>query len=263
MGTELVSIIMPSYNSAAFIAYSIDSIIKQTYKNWELLISDDGSKDDTVCIVKSYIEKDKRIKLFELNENKGAGFARNNSIKEAKGRYIAFCDSDDMWLPEKLERQISFMENNNYTFTFGSYNVCNKNGDITGRVIAPSKVSLTSTKRDDKIGFLTAVYDSNAIDKLYMPILRKRQDWAYVLEILKKSHYAYAIKEPMAIYRKCRGSISHNKFSLIKYNAKVYEIVFNYSPFKSYCYLFFLFLPTYGFKIAKNKYFNFRNRHGY
>lgn len=245
---KLVSIIMPTFNSGATVGESVESIMAQTYRNWELLISDDGSTDDTVDIVEAYAQKDERILLFKLDSNSGAGEARNNSIRKAQGRYIAFCDSDDMWMPTKLEKQLEFMQSNNYQFVFASYLTCNKESKVQGRIIAPSKVSLIDTKRDDRIGFLTVIYDTKEIGKFYMPTLRKRQDWAYVLNILKKCRYAYALKEPLAIYRNGRDSLSHNKFTLIRYNIKVYETVFGYSKPHAYLYFFTVFVPMYIYK---------------
>lgn len=258
----LVSVIMPSFNSGRFIAASIASILNQTYYNLELLITDDGSTDNTIEIIKSYMQSDNRVKLFRLYGNMGAGHARNRSIKEANGRFIAFCDSDDTWLPEKLEKQIAYMMENKYSFCFSSYYVCDESGLQKGIVLAPSSVSLKDTKRDDKIGFLTAIYDTTIYGKFYMPTLRKRQDWAYVLLLLQKCKRAFAIKEPLACYRRCRGSISYNKFSLVKFNAKVYETVFGYSVFKAYCYLFCLFLPSYAIKRIENKFIDIRYKKG-
>lgn len=257
---ELVSIVMPTYNSAKFVAQSIDSIIAQTYPKWELLITDDCSSDETLTIVRHYTKIDSRIHLFKLETNSGAGPARNNSIRMAQGRYIAFCDSDDLWLPQKLEKQLFFMRQKKCCFCFAPYYVCDASGKTTGYIPAPSSVSLTETKHDDKIGFLTAIYDTLPYGKFFMPPLRKRQDWAYVLLILKKCKRAFAISEPLAYYRKSPGSISHNKFTLVKYNAQVYQHVFGYSPFHSYLYLFFLFLPTYTAKIITNKLINLIDR---
>lgn len=242
---ELVSIVMPTYNSARYVAESIESILAQTYTDWELLVTDDASGDDTREIVRSYAARDPRIRLFTLQSNSGAGPARNNSICRAKGRYIAFCDSDDTWLPHKLERQMAFIKEKKCCLCFASYYECDAALRQTGVLIAPDSVSLTDTMRDDKIGFLTAMYDTRPFGKFYMPSLRKRQDWAYVLLILQKCKRAYALREPLACYRRSRGSISHNKFSLIKFNAKVYQTVFGYSKVRSYCYLFFLFIPHY------------------
>ncbi len=250
---NMVSVIMPTYNSGRFIAESIDSILNQTYDNIELLITDDCSTDNTLEIIRAYAQKDPRVKCFSLPSNMGAGHARNRSIEAARGQYIAFCDSDDIWLPDKLEKQIAYMKKNNCCFCFSSYFVCNEAGRQTGIVIAPRSVSLTDTKRDDKIGFLTAIYDTSFYGKFYMPSLRKRQDWAYVLLILQKCKRAFALKEPLAYYRRTKGSISSNKLSLIRFNAKVYKVVFGYSTFCSYCYLFGLFLPYYALKRINNK----------
>ena len=249
----LVSVIMPTYNSGRFVAESIESILNQTYTHLELLITDDGSTDDTPQIIRSYEQKDSRIRYFAMSDNMGAGHARNLSIELARGQYIAFCDSDDTWLPEKLEKQIAFMKKRQCCFCFSSYFICDESGKRTGIFIAPASVTLTDTKRDDKIGFLTAIYDTRPYGKIYMPTLRKRQDWAYVLMLLQKCKKAFALKEPLACYRRSKGSISHNKLSLIKFNAKVYQVVFGYSKIRSYCYLFTLFLPAYALKRIKNK----------
>ena len=243
---DKVSVIMPSYNTGKMICESIDSILSQTYNNIELLISDDHSSDaETIRILKEYALKDSRVKVFFLERNGGAGVARNNSIQQATGRYIAFCDSDDRWLPEKLERQIAFMKEKDCCLSFTSYFTCTYEGTINGKVIVPKTLSLLQEKRDNKIGCLTAIYDTSKYGKFYMPTIRKRQDWALFLNILKKCQLAYAIQEPLAIYRDVPGSISSNKLNLIQYNAKVYKVVFGYSNLKAYTYLAIFFLPTY------------------
>ena len=258
---DLVSIIMPSYNGAKYIADSIESILSQTYRNWELIITDDCSSDGTQSIIKDYEARDPRIRVFCFEQNQGSGATRNNCIRQARGRYIAFCDSDDRWLPEKLEKQVAFMQEHNYAFAFASYYTCDEEGNVNGVIIAPEKQSLTNTKRDDKIGFLTAIYDTKYCPKMMMPLQRKRQDWAYVLQIHKKVGNAYAIQEPLGIYRLHQNSISHNKWSLIKYNAAVYQEVFGYSKLHSYTYLLTFFLPTYFSKRIRNKINNHRNSH--
>lgn len=252
---------MPSYNGAEFIADSIDSIISQTYRNWELIITDDCSSDGTQDIIRDYALRDSRIRCFCFEDNRGSGATRNKCIEESRGRYIAFCDSDDRWLPDKLERQLAFMQAHDYAFTFASYYTCNEAGHVGGIVIAPEKQTLTQTKHDDKIGFLTAMYDTKHCPKLYMPLLRKRQDWAYVLMIHKEVGAAYALTEPLAIYRLRQNSISRNKWSLIKYNAAVYREIFGYGKLHSYVYLFTFFLPTYFWKRIQNKMTERRNRH--
>ncbi|MBQ0025548.1 MAG: glycosyltransferase family 2 protein [Bacteroidales bacterium] len=249
---DLVSVIMPCYNSR-FIAESIDSVLKQTYSNLELLITDDHSSDqEVVSLLEEYSKEDDRVRVFFLAENKGPGFARNNCIKEARGRYIAFCDSDDIWSPDKLQKQIAFMKSRSCCLSYGSYFVCDEINRQKGIVVAPPVISLRGLKHDNKIGCLTAVYDSSMYGKFYMPELKKRQDWALFLTILKKCGKAYGIDEPLASYRKTRSGISHNKFGLVKYNAKVYQDVFGYSKAKSYLYLCFVFMPAYATKRVAN-----------
>ncbi len=257
MGKDLVSVIMPSYNASRFIGASMDSVLNQTYKKLELLITDDHSTDpETIELLKEYAAKDSRVRIFLLPENNGAGFARNNSIKEARGRYIAFCDSDDRWMPDKLEKQIEFMKQQKCCLSFSSYLVCGVDDEHKGIVIAPSKLTLNNLKHDNKIGCLTAIYDTQPYGKFYMPTIRKRQDWALFLTILQKCGKAYGMIEPLAIYRKTPEGISRKKFKLISYNAKVYQHVFGYSKLTSYLYLFFIFLPTYFVKRITNRVVN-------
>lgn len=259
MNTDLVSVIMPSYNASRYIGASIDSVLAQTYKNLELLITDDHSTDpETLELLKDYAEKDPRVRIFLMPENNGAGFARNNSIKEARGRYIAFCDSDDRWFPDKLEKQVNYMQKHQCCLCFSSYLVCGPDDEHKGIVIAPSKLTFSELKHDNKIGCLTAIYDTTEYGKFFMPTIRKRQDWALFLTILKKCKVAYGMVEPLAHYRKNPEGISAKKLKLISYNAKVYQYVFGYSVPVSYLYLFLIFLPTYFTKRAINWIANIR-----
>ena len=246
---------MPTYNAGKFLSDSIDSILAQTYQNWELLISDDGSTDaNTINTLKAYSQRDARIKVVFLKGNQGPGYARNQSIERAQGRYIAFCDSDDRWMPEKLERQIAFMTEKDSALTCTSYITCDNENRETGIVIAPERISFNMLKRDNKVGCLTAIYDTQKLGrKYYMPLLRKRQDWALFLSIVKKCRMAYAITDPLAYYRQRQHSVSSNKLSLIKYNVKVYETILGFSRPKAYAYFFGLFLPTYFAKRQKQK----------
>ena len=252
----LVSIITPSYNSAPFIVETIESILSQTYANWELLITDDCSTDNSIEIIERYVQQDARIKLFRLTENSGAGICRNHSIREAKGRFIAFCDSDDCWKPEKLEKQLAFMLERDCALSYTSYLVCYEQSRITGIVVGRAKETYASMQRDDGIGCLTAVYDTQKVGKIYMPELRKRQDWGLWLKILEKCGVAYGMKEPLAIYRVRSGSISRNKLSLVKYNLNVYKKILRFSALKSYLFFYFVFLPTYFMKKLGQKYIN-------
>ena len=238
----LVSIITPSYNCAAFIGDTIDSIISQTYKNWELIITDDCSSDNSCEVIEQYIAKDSRIKLIKLEKNSGAGVARNTSIEAAKGRFIAFCDSDDRWFPEKLEKQLAFMEAKKAAMSHTSYMTCNETDKIKGIVVCRKRESFHSMCKDDKMGFLTVIYDASVTGKVFMPKLRKRQDWALKLKVLQLCNYSYGMKEPLSYYRSREGSISNNKRSLVKYNIAVYREVLGWSKLKSNFFFYFIFM---------------------
>lgn len=249
----MISIITPSYNSEKFIGQMIESILEQSYTNWELLITDDCSTDNSCAIIKGYMQKDERIKLFRLTKNQGAGVARNESIKNASGRYIAFCDSDDMWKPNKLETQVKFMMSHNYYFTFTSYDIVNEEGRKIGYVGAKRQLSYASLLRSNEIGCLTCMYDSNFLGKMYFPTIRKRQDWGLWLSIIKKSKRAYGINESLAIYRNRGASISSNKLEMLKYNFRLYNEVEKFTKVKSLILLMLLFLPYHFYKKVSQK----------
>ena len=253
MMNKLVSIITPTYNSEEFVSETIDCIIAQTYQDWELLITDDCSTDSTRKIVREYVEKDSRIRLFTLEHNSGAGAARNNSLEHAGGRYIAFCDSDDRWTPDKLEKQLAFMQEKDCALSYASYHICNEEGNIKGLMKCRAKETFASMKRDDKMGCLTVVYDTEKVGKVPFPLLRKRQDWGMKLLVLQKCKVAYGISEPLAIYRKRSDSISRNKLSLVKYNIAVYEQVLGWSSLHARLFFFLVFMPTYIVKRITNK----------
>ena len=191
-----------------------------------------------------------------LSENMGAGHARNYSIQKANGRYIAFCDSDDIWMTDKLEKQIAYMQEKKCSFCFSSYFVCDETGTQTSIVLAPHSVSLADTKRDDKIGFLTAVYDTYAYGKFYMPTLRKTPRLGLCPAYSSEMQKSFCPSRTPCILPQVKRSISSNKLSLIKFNAKVYETVFGYSTFLAYFYLFSLFLPSYFLKRVNHKFTN-------
>ena len=245
MSQELVSIITPSYNCSRYIGETIESIQAQTYGNWELLITDDCSTDDSVNIISRYASQDERIKLFQLDKNSGAGVARNNSIKESCGRYIAFCDSDDRWTPDKLERQIAVLNRVESGVVYSSYTTCDEDGVVNGIVVAYRTISYLEILRDDSIGFLTCIYDTQKLGKLFMPTLRKRQDWGLKILLLQKAGYAVGILEPLAIYRLRKNSLSNKKLNLIKYNVKVYREILNYGLIRAWCKFIFEFMPHY------------------
>ena len=216
-----ISIITPTYNSKDFIPQTINSIISQTYRYWELIVTDDCSSDGTWELLQNYSMKDKRIKIFQLEKNSGTGVARNNSIKHATGRYIAFCDSDDVWLPEKLEKQIDFLQKNDLAFTFSSYRKINEMGEIGGVVKALPLVSYNDLLKTCSIGCLTAIYDTEKIGKIYMPEIRKRQDYGLWLKIFKIIGSSKGMDEILALYRVRTNSVSSNKLKAAKYHYKV------------------------------------------
>lgn len=252
----LVSIITPSYNCSKFIRETIDSVLKQTYENWELLITDDCSTDDSRDVIGEYVAKDNRIKLFKLEKNGGAGVARNNSIREAKGQYFAFLDSDDRWMPHNLERKINFMQEKNCSVAYSSYLTCYEDGKMKGIVVCRSHETAFSTKCDDKMGALTFIYDMSKIGKLYMPEIRKRQDWCYKMLVMNIAKDAYGIKEPLGIYRLVGNSLSRDKKKLIKYNIEGYSVALGWSKFKSILFFFIFFMPSYLLKRLEHKFVN-------
>lgn len=241
----LVSIITPSYNCSKFIERTIKSVQKQTYTNWEMLITDDCSTDNSVEIIKEISLKDSRIKLFLLEKNSGAGVARNKSIEQAQGKYIAFIDSDDMWMPEKLEKQVAFMEEKQCALSYTSMINIDENDNEIGIEIAPKSHTFNQNKRDDKVGFSSAVYNQEQVGKIFMPTIRKRQDWGLVLSVLKKCNVAYGIKQPLAYYRMGHDSLSKNKLALVKYNIAAYKTVLGWGTLRAYLFFIFIYLPTY------------------
>lgn len=242
---DLISIIMPSFNSSKYIKNSISSIQNQTYKNWELLITDDCSIDNTTEIIKTFLKHDTRVKLFSLNKNQGAGAARNNSIKQAKGRYIAFCDSDDQWKKNKLEVQLSFIKKNKLLFSFTDYDVVSEDNQFIKRIKCPYKMTYSKLLKNNYVGCLTAIYDKEKLGKMYMPMIRKRQDWVLWLNIMSKIKNTKGLNDSLSIYRTRAGSVSRGKLLLIKYNWKVYRQELKFTFFASLMYLTqFLFFYT-------------------
>ena len=244
----LVSIITPCYNSAEYIGAMIESVMNQTYTHWELLITDDCSTDDSVQIVRSCVERDPRVRLFQLAQNSGAGVARNKSIEMARGRFIAFLDSDDRWMPQKLECQLALMVQKECALSYTAYMVCDERSQMTGIIVGRRRETFISMHFDNAIGCLTALYDTQKVGKVFMPLLRKRQDWGLWLTILKRCGVAYGLKEPLAVYRIRSGSISHAKSSLIRFNIAVYREVLGYSRLVSYLAFICCFLPGYAWK---------------
>ena len=221
---ELISIITPTYNCGEFIAETIESVLKQTYKNWEMIIVDDCSTDNTNEIVNTYITKDKRIKYYCLKKNSGAAIARTKAIDLAKGSYIAFLDSDDIWLPNKLEYQLFTMKKNNWNFTCTDYEQVDENGKKLNKVIkSVKKTDYNRLLLDCPVGNSTVMYNAEKLGKFTVPNIRKRNDDALWLQMLKKEKYIYGIDMILMQYRVRSNSISSNKIQLIKYHWFLYR----------------------------------------
>lgn len=220
----LVSIITPTWNCGRFIAETIESVLAQTYPNWEMLIVDDCSTDNTRDIVASF--NDPRIKYHCLESNSGAAVARNTALRMAKGRWIAFLDSDDLWKPDKLERQISFMQKSNYAFSYHPYSEIDEEGKYLNKSITgPKFISRMGMISYCWPGCLTVMYDVEKVGVIQIPDIKKNNDYAMWLMISHKVS-CYLLNENLAFYRKRRGSISnHGYSSLIKWHYRLFRIV--------------------------------------
>ena len=226
----LVSVIMPSYNTAEYISESIASVRKQSYADWELIIVDDCSTDNTDEIVKSFLS-DKRIKYIKNETNSGAAVSRNRALREAKGKWISFLDSDDLWHPEKLEKQIRFMEKNGYHFSYTNYTEIDKDGIPNGKYITgPRKITRRKMYDYCWMGCLTVMYDAETVGLIQIADIKKNNDYAMWLKVCRKAD-CYLLDETLAEYRKGRtGSISsHNYFIMIKWHYFLFRQVENES----------------------------------
>ena len=222
--SELVSIITPTYNAEKFITETLKSVQNQTYQNWEMILVDDASTDETVKIISDFAKKDSRIKLFKLEKNFGNGFARNIALEKAVGKYIAYLDADDLWFPNKLEKQIQFLKENNLHFTFSFYDCIDEEGNsLNRRVEAPINLTYDELFFCNYVGNLTAIYDADYFGKIILEATQKRQDWRLWLTILKQIQVTKPVPEPLAFYRIRKDSISSSKFKLIKHNFGVYR----------------------------------------
>jgi len=237
---ELVSIITPSYNSEKFISKTIDSVLLQVYKHWEMIIVDDCSSDNSNQIIEKYCIKDSRIKLIKLPKNQGAAIARNKAIEESNGRFIAFLDADDLWYPDKLTIQLEFMTANSLAFTYSSYDLIDEIEEPLGQFLTKENLTYNCLLKTNSIGCLTAIYDTHKLGKLCMPVISKRQDYALWLVILKQINCATGIVKPLATYRIRTKSISSNKMTSAMYQWKIYRNIEKISIIKS-AYYFILY----------------------
>ena len=226
---DLVSIIMPSYNTAKYIAAAIVSVQNQTYTNWELVVVDDYSTDDTDKVVKPLLS-DARIRYLKNEKNSGAAVSRNRALRESKGKWIAFLDSDDIWVPEKLEKQIRFMEQNGYAFTYTDYMIQLNGTWLPYIYTGPSVVNRRKMYDYCYFSTITVMYDREKIGLIQIENLRKNNDYAMWLQVIEKSD-CYRLPECMSYYIKHEGSVSSGKkWKLIKWHYKLFHDGLHKSP---------------------------------
>ena len=215
---------MPSYNTSSYIADSIQSVLAQSYKDWELIIVDDCSTDNTDYVVKPYLS-DKRIKYIKNEKNCGAAVSRNKALLEAQGKWIAFLDSDDLWMPNKLKKQVSFMEKNNYHFSYTKYAEIDTKGQRNGITVSgPKRITKTGMYNYCWPGCLTVMYDRDIVGLIQIADLKKNNDYAMWLRVCQKSD-CYLLDEELALYRRGRaGSVSTQSIkTMIGWHYKLYR----------------------------------------
>lgn len=236
----LVSIIMPAYNAEKYISESIESVLAQTYKNWELIIVDDCSQDETINIIQRYINIDERIKCICLKVNQGVADARNIAIKNANGRYLAFLDSDDLWMKEKLSKQIDFMKNNGYAFTYHSYGTFYADKNKYKKHLVPMIIDYNTLLKGNNTGSCVAVcIDRYVVKNVFMPDC-KHEDYVCWLNILKNNKLnGYGLKDVYGLYRIGKKSVSSNKIKCALWTWYVYRKSQNLSLFKAFYYMGF------------------------
>lgn len=224
---ELVSVIVPVYNAEKFILETLDSVAAQTYPHWELLLVEDGSSDGTVAAIEEYVrqKKEKRIRLIRQPSNMGAARARNRGLQEAGGRYIAYLDADDLWVPRKLELQLGFMEDQGAAFAFTGYEFADENARGMGKVVrVPQTLSYRQALSNTTIFTTTVMFDTQKIPKelLEMPVM-KSEDTALWWKVLRNGYTAYGLDENLALYRRPGKTLSSNKLEAIRRIWKLYR----------------------------------------
>lgn len=221
----LVSIIMPSYNTGKYIGDSIKSVLSQTYEDWELIIVDDDSNDDTLKVIETF--NDNRIKVFHNDKHYGAAYSRNKALREAKGKWIAFLDSDDLWMPEKLEKQMDFMLTNDIHFSYTNYERVDELGRKKNKLVTgPKIIGNRDLFNYNWMGCLTVMYDAEFVGRIQIENILRTNDYAMWLIIIQKCD-CYLLDETLALYRKGRaGSLSNTDYwTLIKWHYKLFHDV--------------------------------------
>lgn len=234
---DLVSIIMPVFNSERYVEEAINSVLAQTYTFWELLVIDDNSTDCSVSLIKKFVEKDQRIQLLRNDNSTGLpATPRNMGIRKARGRFIAFLDSDDIWLPDKLEKQLVLFDDPKTAIVYSDYEKISEEGVRAGRIFkAPSYVDYKCLLKGNVIGNLTGIYDTSKVGKIYFKTIH-HEDYAMWLAILKQNYIARNTETITALYRVRRRSVSSQKFRLLFWQWHIYTKVEKINVFKSMYY---------------------------
>lgn len=247
------SIITPIYNAEDYLEETLVSIINQTYDKWEAILINDNSSDDSLKLAQRFAQLDPRFKIINKKYSVGAAKARNEGIEAARGRYIAFLDSDDIWDVRKLEKQIYFMQEGDIGFSYTGYSNINEQGKLQESISVPDKVDFNRLLKHNYIGCLTAVYDTQYFGKIYMPLVKKRQDFALWLELLKRFKYAYGLQSNLGFYRIRAGSLSRSKIDAFRYYWHVLRDVgdcgYFFACYNLLCYLFIVLLKKKYIKI--------------
>lgn len=249
----MVSIITPVFNAEAVLSECIESVLEQSFSQWELILLDDYSTDNSRSIIEKYASLDRRIKPYFFNENVGAGIARNKGINIADKRFIAFLDSDDYWHKDKLKEQINFMLENEIAFSYTRYFELNNEDKVSKIILSPKKTTYNSLLFNNYIKTLTAVYDTNYLGKIFMPDYRKRQDWGLWFNILDKTKVAYCLTKPLAFYRTSNASLSKKKILLLKENFNFYRLFLKRNIFVSFLMMLLFLTVHFYFKIFGHK----------
>ena len=242
---KLVSIIITVYNASRFLEETINSIQEQTYSNWEAIFIDDCSSDNSYNLIKKYQKEDKRIKLIKNKTNSGAAVSRNNGINHAEGDYLCFLDADDKWHPEKLEKQINFMQELNCEFSFTGYQFANEKCNPNGKIVSvPNKINYKQALKNTTIWTSTVMFNMGKLtkDDIYMPNIKRGQDTATWWKVLKKIEYAYGLNEVLSYYRRTNNSLSANKLTALKRTWNLYRNVEHLnilSSFYNFCWYCF------------------------
>lgn len=251
MNNELVSIVIPVYNAAKFIQDTVMSVKSQTYPEWELILVDDGSTDDGMTIMKDLAEdlnrEKERVRIIELGGNQKAARARNRGIEEAKGRYLAFLDADDLWDPEKLAKQVALMQEKDCAFSFTGYEFADEDGIGVQKIVhVPEKINYKHAVRNTTIFTSTVMFDLEKLSKedVSMPLVES-EDTATWWKVLKIVPYAYGLDEDLTLYRRGGSTLSSNKFKAVKRTWNLYRNVEHFGIFKStFCFLSYLIHAT-------------------